>query len=179
LPHLPRILARCFNWKVALLSALSRGTIFFAVTLLSGWRCAAGALAIEFVFRGLTSGLDGALAEALCGARPLWLAGGLVTVVIPLVENALEYGLHRGFGTPHLTAGAWVSLSVTAVSSLFNWYAMRQGILRTFGAQRPFLADLRLLPGTVAQFLLAVPRRLAAGERPWRAAFPPSPATAP
>ncbi len=155
-----RILSRCFNWKVALLSAVNRGTIFFAVSLVAGWREAAGALAVEFAFRGVTSGLDGALSEVLCDARPGWLAAALIAGVIPLAENALEYVIHWSRGTQNLSLGAGVSLAVTALCALFNWYAMRQGVLLTAKARQSFAADLRSLPATVAGFLLVVPRVL-------------------
>ena len=155
-----RLLGRWFNWRVALLSAVNRGILFFAVALAGGWRAAAAALAVEFAFRGVSSGVDGALAEALRDVRPTWLAGSLITVVIPLAMNALEYGVHRSQGTENLSVGAAVSLAVTAFSSLFNWYAMRHGVLLAAQPRQSFAADLRSLPGTLAGFLLVVPRML-------------------
>ena len=117
-----------------------------------------GALAVEFAFRGVTPGVDGALAEALRHARPAWLADSPITVVIPLAVNTLEYGVHWSHGTQNLRAGAEVSLAVTALSSLFNRYAMRQGALLTGEPRQSFGTDLRSLPGILAGFLLAVPR---------------------
>jgi hypothetical protein len=153
---IPGQLKRCFNWKVALLSAVSRGALFFAVTASAGWRAATAAMSVEFLFRAVTSGFDGALSEALREARPAWLAALFIGLAVPWAENVLEYGVHYLHGTANLAAGAAASLAGTAAGSLFNWYAMRRGALLTGGESKPLFEDLLSIPRIAVELVLAV-----------------------
>lgn len=141
---------------MALLSAVSRGALFFAATASAGWKAAAAATSLEFLFRAVASGFDGAVAEALRESRPAWLAALFVSVAVPCVENVLEYGVHYLHGTANLAAGATVSLAATAAGSLFNWYAMRQGLLLTRGECESFAEDLHSIPKVALRLVLAV-----------------------
>lgn len=113
-------------------------------------------MSIEFLFRAITSGVDGAFAEALREARPAWLAALFVSVAVPCAESVLEYGVHYLHGTANLAFGAAASLAGTAAGSLFNWYAMRQGVLLTGGEGTSFAEDLLSIPKIAFELVLAV-----------------------
>ena len=63
-------------------------------------------------------------------------------------------------GTPHLRIAEIVSLFVSAISALFNWYAMRRGTLLVGGEGGSFGGDLRRLPRLLFGFLASLPRRI-------------------
>jgi hypothetical protein len=84
--------------------------------------------------------------QSLKEAQPSWLTGVLLAVVIPLIFQVLEYLLHWFRGTPHLHVAAIVSLIVSSLSALFNWYAMCRGTLLVGGEGGSFSGDLLRLP---------------------------------
>jgi hypothetical protein len=58
-----------------------------------------------------------------------------------------------------------VSLMLSALSALFNWYAMRRGTLLVGGEGRGFGEDLRRLPRLMFNFFAALPRRIAGRDK--------------
>jgi hypothetical protein len=152
------VLLRFFNWKIGLTSAVSRGVMFFATTAGSGWRTAMSAALVEAAYRGVVSGLDGALLEAVTQLVPVWLAGLLASFAIPVAVIAVEYAIHTARGTPNLNASTALSLVTTSLFTLFNWYAMGRGLLLTGPQRASWRDDLRRVPGVAWDFLLAGPR---------------------
>lgn len=149
---------RFFNWKIGLTSAVFRGVMFFATTAGAGWRTALSAALVEAAYRGIVSGLEGALLEAVAPLVPVWLAGLLASFAISAAVIGVEYAIHAARGTPNLNASTAVSLATTSLFTLFNWFAMGRGLLLT-GARRASLRDdLRRVPGVAWDFLLAGPR---------------------
>lgn len=63
-------------------------------------------------------------------------------------------------GTRRLMASIVASVCFTALSSVFNFYAMRRGILVVGDRRRSLLHDLRCMPRPVLDFILFVPRRI-------------------
>jgi len=149
---------RRWNWKSALLSSLLRGTIFFCTNLLAGWHAAIGAMLAEFAFRTTTSGFYGSLTQAFRKARPRWAATATTMVLLPLVSHSLEFMVHWLRGTPKLGLSIASSVTFTAISTAFNLYAMRRGVLIVGDGHRSLLDDLRLMPGLILSFLIGVPR---------------------
>jgi hypothetical protein len=151
-------LLNCFNWKIALTSAVFRGALFLAMTAMAGWRTALAAAMIEAAYRGSVSGFDGALVEAISPLQPVWFGGLLASVAIPVATVAVEYAIHAARGTPNLKAGAALSLATSSLFTLFNWYAMRRGSLLTGPRRDSCSGDLRRIPTLAGDFLLAAPR---------------------
>ena len=88
--------------------------------------------------------------QAVRNARPKWVTGLLITVLIPAGFQGLEYGMHWLRGTPHLRAAEIASVIMSALSALFNWYAMRRGAFDYL--PKPFTPDqLRLVLERVAR----------------------------
>ena len=154
-----------WNWKSACLSILLRTPIFVAATVRSGWRVALAAVLVECFVCAVTAGFYGALIQNLKDAKPVWLTAVFITVVVPAIFQFLEAYLHWIRGTPHLRIAEAVSLFVSAISSLFNWYAMKRGALLVGVESDAFGSDLRRLPVLLFSFVKLVPRYFAKGER--------------
>ena len=157
----PQRILFSWNWKSALLSVMLRGPIFLVAGARQGWKGSLAALCAESVFCAVTAGFYGAIVQFLRNAEPEWLTILFLTTVLPAVFQVLEYGLHWLRGTPHLRLAEIVSLVVSAISALFNFYAMRRGTLLVGGEGGSFGSDLRRLPRLLLGFLVALPRRLA------------------
>jgi hypothetical protein len=148
-------LVRQWNWKSALLSSLTRATIFFAINASAGFDAAVAAAATELWLRVMTSGFYGALTAALRRAEPAWHAMGAAMVLLPLVAHLLEWIVHWTRGTAHLAASVTVSVAFTAVSTAFNVFVMRRGALIVGEESRPLADDLRRMPALVVLFIRA------------------------
>ena len=151
------LLVRRWNWKSAALSPICRSQIFLALNLSAGWRAALGAMAAEFAYRSLAAGFYGALTQSFRGATPPWLAGLTVAVLLPLVSHSIELLVHWARGTPHLKASMVASVGFTAVSTTFNWYAMRRGVLMVGAGSASLVSDLRRMPRLLWDFLVCGP----------------------
>ena len=150
-----------WNWKSALLSIVLRGPIFTIAAVRQGWHAAIAALLTESIFCALSAGFYGAVVQILKDAEPQWLTGVFLTAVVPVTFQILEYVLHWFRRTPHLRTAGIVSLVVSAISALFNWYAMRRGTLLVGRDARGFGGDLRRLPRLLVGFLVVLPRKIA------------------
>ena len=150
-----------WNWKSAWLSIILRTPIFLVATVQRGIAATFSAVLTECLFCAVTAGFYGAVVQNLRNADPEWLTVSFLVVVMPALFQALEFLLHRIHGTPHLGIAEIVSIVVSGVSSLFNWYAMRRGALLVGGEGVAFGADLRRLPRLLLSFFAAVPRSLA------------------
>jgi hypothetical protein len=157
----PQQLLLLWNWKSALLSIILRGPIFFVAAIRHGWKAALAALLTESIFCVLSAGFYGAVVQTLKDAEPQWLTAVFLTVVMPAIFQVLEYLLHWFRGTPHLRVAGIVSLVVSAVSALFNWYAMRRGTLLVGREGGGFGGDLHRLPRLLFGFVAVLPRKIA------------------
>jgi hypothetical protein len=146
---------RRWNWKAAVWSGIYRAPAFFGASLEAGLSRALVAGAAEFGFRMLVSGVCGALTQALRHARPRGAAALILLVGIPAVTQLLEWLMHVLLQTPNVKTAVWISLAMTVLSSSFNWYSMRQGVLLSGGEGGTFLHDLRRMPGIIAGFIAA------------------------
>ena len=156
--HPVRELLWRWNWKSALLSSLLRATIFFLANLVAGWPAAAGAGTAELVLRSVTSGFYGAVTEALSAAQPAWAAMTVAMVGVPILSHSIEFFVHWLRGTPKLAASMAISVGFTAISSAFNLYVMRQGVLTVGPTAKPLLEDLSRIPSLLVSFVASGPR---------------------
>ena len=146
-----------WNWKSAIFSSLIRANIFFFVTLRSGWRAALGAFGAELAYRVVTSGYYGALTQSFRAAEPAWAAGITVMILLPISQHSVEFLVHYLRHTPHLAANIITSMCFTAVSTLFNWYAMRKGSLIVGKESQSVARDMASMPRLIGGFLAAGP----------------------
>jgi thiamine transporter ThiT len=146
-----------WNWKAAVLSGSIRGAIFFTTNLTVSLRAATTALAVDLAFRLPLAGLYAALTQAFRTAEPAWAAALAAMVLVPLVAHSIEFIVHWMAGTPALAFSVAVSVAFSALSTLFNLFAMRRGVLVVGDASRPLNHDLRRMPAIVLEFVLALP----------------------
>lgn len=156
LRHPQRVLI-LWNWKAAWLSLALRGPIFVVAAVQRGFSATLSAIITESLVCMSTAGFYGAIAQRLRNAKPEWLTLVFLAAVVPAAFQAVEYLLHRVRGTPHLRIAEIVSIFISGVSALFNWYAMRRGALLVGGEGGSFGSDLRRLPGLLVRFVTALP----------------------
>jgi hypothetical protein len=144
---------RRWNYKSAVLSSLVRGSLFFVVNLGAGPEAATAAMLTEWGFRACTSGFYGALTQAFRRAEPKWLAMLCVLLLLPAVSHGLELAVHWWRGTPELVTSIAASVLLTVVSTGFNLFAMRRGVLVVGDGGRPILEDLRRMPELIVAFI--------------------------
>ena len=80
-------------------------------------------------------------------------------VLLPVVSHSLELVVHWWRGTPELTASIVASVAFTAVSTAFNLFAMRRGVLVVGATARTLLDDLRAMPRLIVLFVTSFARR--------------------
>jgi len=158
-------LIRRWNWKSAILSSLLRAAIFFFANLSAGLNAAVAAMNTEFLFRGVTSGFYGAFTENFREAEPPWAAALTVMVFLPLVAHSVEFLVHWLRGTQKLVPSIISSVVFTALSTLFNLYAMRRGALVVGIHKRSLSHDLRRIPRLLLEFITLLPRLALRGLR--------------
>jgi len=154
------LLVRRWNWKSALLSSLFRAAIFFAANWTAGWRAAVAAMSVEFLYRGISAGIFGALTQAFREAQPVWLAACTAMVLLPLCSHSIEFAIHFFRGTPKLITSIVSSVIFTALSTLFNLYAMRRNVLIVGSEAGSLASDFRAIPRVLGGFLAVVPLAL-------------------
>ena len=152
------LLVRRWNWKSAASSSLIRGMIFFFANLAAGWRAAVGAMAAEYCYRALTSGFYGAMSQHFSLVEPEWQGAFAAMILLPILSHSMEFAVHFLRRTPHLNASIISSLCFTAISTLFNIYAMRRGTMTVGQNSASIAEDLRAMPRIIAGFLAFLPR---------------------
>jgi len=150
-------LLRKWNWKSAIFSPGTRAIIFLVANLGAGWRAAVLAMLAELTYRCLTAGFYGALTQAFRKARPIWAANLTVMLFLPILQHSIEYCVHVLRGTPKLLPSMLASICFTAVTTLFNLYAMRQGALVVGSEADSVLSDLKRMPRLILGFVSAGP----------------------
>jgi len=147
-----------WNWKSSLFSSTLRAVIFLCANLTAGWRAATGAMLAEFLYRAFSAGFYGAITQALREAEPAWAAGMVAMIAVPAVSHSIELSIHLARGTPKIITSVVASVCFTAVSTLFNLYAMRRGALVVGDGSDSVGGDLKRVPGLIGGFLAAGPK---------------------
>jgi hypothetical protein len=154
------LLIRRWNWKSSVFSSTLRALIFLAANLTAGWRAATGAMVAEFLYRAVTAGFYGALTQAFRRVEPPWKAGLATMILLPVVSHSLELGVHLARGTPKIATSLISSVCFTSISTLFNLYAMRRGVLVVDSDGGSIGNDLRRVPRLIAGFVASGPVEL-------------------
>jgi hypothetical protein len=148
------VLVRRWNWKSALTSAMMRGGIFFAAVVPAGRGAALSATLVEMLFRATSCGVLGSVTQQLRLAEPAWSGALAAIVVLPAVSQGGEFLVHWLRGTPRLAASSLASIIFTVVSTLFNLYIQRNGVLIVGEAGgRSLGEDLKAIPRMIAGFV--------------------------
>jgi hypothetical protein len=147
-----RHLVRRWNWKAASLSAFSRGMAVLLANYSAGSANAIGAMLAEAIYRSVASGFCSSATQAFRYARPLWAASLVSMALFPIIGDAIEFAVHRMRGTQRLGATVIVTLILTAASNLFEFFAMRRGVLIMGQTRRSLLQDLGMVPKLILAF---------------------------
>lgn len=155
--HPFEMLVRKWNWKSSLFSSTFRAAIFLCANLTAGWRAATGAMLAEFLYRGFSAGFYGAITQALREAEPAWAANATAMIALPLISHSIEFAIHVARSTPKIKTSIIASVIFTALSTLFNLYAMRRGALVVGEGSDTVKGDLKRIPRLIWGFLSAGP----------------------
>jgi hypothetical protein len=161
--HPGTYLLRRWNWKSAVLSSLLRACIFFCTNLAAGFPAAIAAMKTELVFRAITSGFYGAITQSFGEAEPPWAAALAVMILLPFANHSIELLVHWLRGTQKLFVSIVASVIFTALSSLFNWYAMRRGSFIVGQGRSSLGKDFLALPRLLYEFVVLLPYQFARG----------------
>ena len=142
-----------WNWKAALLSAAIRGSLICGAVIPHGAAALRGAW-IEVVFRIAIGGCWGSLMQALRRARPAWMAGLLLALILPAGAHTLEYAALVFGGATHIRSAMTVSVLLSAGSLAVNYALMRRGLMLTVEGAPSLGSDFRGMP--IALWTLAL-----------------------
>ncbi len=169
--HPFQILAR-WNWKLSIMGALLRASFYFTVYKASqeSWAVTLTAVLVELGFRLITTGIAGAVVQSFRRATPVWLANVIVTISLPAFSHTVEYITHyaqerylydvfaasENSGRQRAFA---ISVLFSAISALFNLFAMRHGVLLVGAGDKTlsFGSDLKRIPKLVGVFACSLP----------------------
>lgn len=149
-----------WNWKSAVLSALLRAPIFFFTYLFNkdGLKLAIGAAAAQSVFRLIFGGVNGAIIQSFSKVEPAWHAVLTVPVVLATFSHIVEYFVQTLYdhqtGSDAKGRAITISVVVSAISAIFNLFAMRRGALLVKDeSQQSIWRDLKSMPWLALEFL--------------------------
>jgi len=149
-----------WNWKSAILSVAFRVPVFAVVTMRRGVDAMTGAILAESAVCAFYAGCYAAIVQYIRNRRPVWLTAFMIGFVLPALGQVIEYEVHTWRSTPHAILAVTISSILSVLSSLFNWYVMRQGTLLVGRERSSFVTDLKRLPLLLWRFLLLGPRWL-------------------
>ena len=171
LRHPFQILSR-WNWKLSVMGALLRASFYFTVYTASreSWAVTLTAVLVELGFRLITTGIAGAVVQSFRRATPVWLANVIVSISLPAFSHTVEYITHyaqerylydifaasENSGRQRAFA---ISVLFSAMSALFNLFAMRHGVLLVGAGDQTlsFWGDVKRLPKLVGVFVCSLP----------------------
>lgn len=149
-------MVRFWNYKTAILSSIVRAALFLAVNAHAGRQAALAAMTTELCFRLATSGFYGALTESFRRVEPKVAGTIAAMIVLPVTTHSLELLVHWWRHTAALEQSIAASVLFTAVSTAFNLFAMRRGVLVIGDGRRSLLADLTSMPRLLGLFAWSV-----------------------
>jgi len=149
-----------WNWKSAVLSALLRAPIFFFSYLFKkdGLKLAIGAALTQSVFRFIFGGINGAIIQSFSKVEPAWHAVLTVPLVLAAFSHVVEFFVQTAYdiqtGVNGKGKAIFVSIIVSAISAVFNLFAMRRGALLVKDeSQQPIWRDLMRMPWIAFEFI--------------------------
>jgi hypothetical protein len=158
--HPFRTLILNWNWKAAIISSVLRAPIFFGAYLAQkqGLKMAFAAMGVQFVFRAVTGGTNGAIIQSFSKIEPAWHAVVTIPVVLTVFMHIGEWFIQAGFdkyyGTKGKTTAVLISILGSVISAVFNLFAMRRGILLVKDeSQQSFWRDIKQMPWIVFELV--------------------------
>ena len=156
-------LIRNWNWKVALISAALRTTIFFTVNLTASWNSAVAAALTELCYRAPMVGTLAALSQSFRRVQPAWVGSVVMMAVLPAMGHGIEFTVHWFRGTEKLSESVAVSVAFSVATTGLNYLLHRRDVLVVGHGATPFLADILQVAPHLFDLLLRKPARLLRG----------------
>lgn len=146
---------RHWNWKVALMTAVLRGSACVAALRHMEHHARNHFGVVEAAFVLLTCGFFSALQQQSLEIPSEWLAWFTCVFVIPLTSLGIDGGLHfwldgrdtRQLGVP--------GLIFTVVSATFHWHMIRNGALLVGEESHTLATDLKRIPRLTITYFTA------------------------
>lgn len=169
--HPFQIISR-WNWKLSMIGALLRASFYFTVYKASqeSWAVTLTAVLVELGFRLITTGIAGAVVQSFRRSTPIWLANVIISISLPAFSHTVEFITHyaqerylfdvfaasENSGRQRAFA---ISVLFSAISALFNLFAMRHGVLLVGAGDQTlsFRGDLKRIPRLIGVFGCALP----------------------
>jgi hypothetical protein len=149
-----------WNWKAAVLSALLRAPIFFFSYLFKkdGLKLAIGAAFAQSIFRLVFGGVNGAIIQSFSKVEPPWHAVLTIPIFLAAFSHLVEFGVQTFYDNQTGVNGRGraiaISVLVSAISAVFNLFAMRRGALLVKDeSQQSIWRDLKRMPWLAFEFL--------------------------
>lgn len=149
-----------WNWKAAVLSALLRAPIFFFTYIFKkdGLKLALGAAIAQSIFRFIFGGVNGSIIQSFSRVEPAWHAVLTVPIVLAIFSHIVEYFVQTLYdnqtGVNGKSNAILVSIIVSAISAIFNLFAMRRGALLVKDeSQQSIWRDLKRMPWLALEFI--------------------------
>ena len=158
--HPIEMLVYRWNWKAAVLSALLRAPIFFITYLFKkdGLKLAVGAAVAQSIYRFIFGGVNGAIIQSFSKVEPAWHAVLTVPLILAALSHLMEYVVQSIYdnqtGVDGKNNAITVSIMISAISAVFNLFAMRRGALLVKDeSEQSIWRDLRRMPWLALEFL--------------------------
>ena len=149
-----------WNWKAAVLSVVLRAPIFFFTYLFKkdGLKLAIGATLVQSLFRFIFGGVNGAIIQSYSRVEPAWHAVLTVPIILAALSHVIEFGVQTMYDNQTGVYGKGnaiaASVVVSAVSAVFNLFAMRRGALLVKDeTQQSIWRDLTQMPWIALEFI--------------------------
>ncbi len=142
-----------WNWKSAVVSAVCRASIFFAVNLSVGLDAALAAMQVEFLYRIVAAGFYGSLTQYFSQLPSERTATIAAMCVVPGLAHLVEFAVHAWAGTPVLGWSLAGSVAFSLVTTRFNLFAMRRGVLTVGHGSASWWHDIKAIPMLVVAFV--------------------------
>lgn len=137
-----------------------RAPIFFFSYLFNkdGLKLAVGAAVVQSVFRLIFGGINGAIIQSYSKVEPAWHAVLTIPIVLATVSHLMEYVVQAFYDSQTRVDGKgraiFISVVVSAISAVFNLFAMRRGALLVKDeSQQSIWRDLRRMPWLALEFI--------------------------
>lgn len=158
--HPLEMLVLRWNWKAAVLSALLRAPIFFITYVFKkdGLKLAIGAAIAQSIFRFIFGGVNGAIIQSFSKVEPAWHAVLTVPLVLATFSHVVEYIVQTMYdnqtGVNGKGKAITLSIIISAISAVFNLFAMRRGALLVKDeSEQSIWRDLKRMPWLALEFL--------------------------
>lgn len=137
-----------------------RSSIFFVTYLISreSLKVAFGAMLVQFSFRTILGGVNGAIIQSFSKVEPVWKSALIVPLTLSVFSHIIEFITQTAYdkyaGTTAKSKAIFISIIISIISAVFNLFIMRRGTLIVKDENEKSLwSDLKKMPSLTIQFL--------------------------